>query len=447
MGKVALNHNRFEQSRKEHPSVEPTLTKDNVILIDEIGAKTEEEYINEYMQPFIDEYNNKQKRKDRKINENYVDYWRKSEQHNKSGCKSQMMYEFVLQVGNHKSIGQHYYETEDMEWKERLRGNLIKYYQEALKQFQEAYPHLKVVSAVIHFDEPLGTPHMHIDVIGLGTEYKRGLSTQISIGRALEQDGVKRIENMTQEEKAKYKIGGRDWEGFQITRFSQDVRHDILNEIAKDMGLEVDLEETHGLKHQSINNVREEVQALYQGREDIQADIKRLNINRANIQKANEINKQNNDRLREQNQELRVENNKLCQEQDTLITENGQIKQETSKMQQLLEFLKETIEKLTKIKDRLPSITTYPHYTEIKGHITNAEHLIEDEKQYREGRVEVDKAEELIKTDEAGSRRQREQVYKPKIQYTGYQQRVMNNLERMAEKEDKDSREYEEPNL
>ena len=39
MGKVALNHNRFEQSRKEHPSVDPTLTQDNVVLIDEIGAK------------------------------------------------------------------------------------------------------------------------------------------------------------------------------------------------------------------------------------------------------------------------------------------------------------------------------------------------------------------------------------------------------------------------
>ncbi len=55
--------------------------------------------------------------------------------------------------------------------------------------FQSRNPHLCVFNAVIHLDE--ATPHIHIDFVPFATEQKRGLSTRVSLTKALEQQGFK----------------------------------------------------------------------------------------------------------------------------------------------------------------------------------------------------------------------------------------------------------------
>ena len=55
--------------------------------------------------------------------------------------------------------------------------------------FQARNPHLRVFNAVIHLDE--ATPHIHIDFVPFATEQKRGLSTRVSLTKALEQQGFK----------------------------------------------------------------------------------------------------------------------------------------------------------------------------------------------------------------------------------------------------------------
>lgn len=55
--------------------------------------------------------------------------------------------------------------------------------------FQARNPHLRVFNAVIHLDE--ATPHIHIDFVPFTTEQKRGLSTRVSLTKALEQQGFK----------------------------------------------------------------------------------------------------------------------------------------------------------------------------------------------------------------------------------------------------------------
>jgi len=57
------------------------------------------------------------------------------------------------------------------------------------ENFQTRNPHLRVFNAVIHLDE--ATPHIHIDFIPFATEQKRGLSTRVSLTKALEQQGFK----------------------------------------------------------------------------------------------------------------------------------------------------------------------------------------------------------------------------------------------------------------
>jgi len=60
---------------------------------------------------------------------------------------------------------------------------------EFTEKFQARNPHLRVFNAVIHLDE--ATPHIHIDFVPFATEQKRGLSTRVSLTKALEQQGFK----------------------------------------------------------------------------------------------------------------------------------------------------------------------------------------------------------------------------------------------------------------
>lgn len=60
-----------------------------------------------------------------------------------------------------------------------------------LRQFAESFqarnPQLRVFNAVIHMDEE--TPHLHLDFVPFATGQKRGLSTRVSLTKALEQQG------------------------------------------------------------------------------------------------------------------------------------------------------------------------------------------------------------------------------------------------------------------
>ena len=116
------------------------------------------------------EFNAKQKRKDRCI-ENYYEKIR-------NGKQEKPFYEVIFQIGN----------TEDMsstsENGELARDVLDKF----MRTFQERNPQLHVFSAHLHMDE--ATPHLHIDFIPFTTGSKRGLSTRVSLKQALADQGI-----------------------------------------------------------------------------------------------------------------------------------------------------------------------------------------------------------------------------------------------------------------
>ncbi len=219
--------------RKTHTAnVDTTLSNDNVVLIDRLQGRTIEEYTNEKMQPYIDAYNAKQKRSDRKINEPYCSYFNSIS----SKKRGQLAYEAVMQYGEHDNIGGQFYEGKN---REALKKEFTEVYAEELEAFQKMHPHLEVLWATIHFDEPEGTPHMHIGYQPIGEGYKQGLEKQISIGKALSLDGYDRLENRS---KAKD-------EGFQMQRMFRKVREHLKVNV---FSLGYDLkEEEHGKKHQT----------------------------------------------------------------------------------------------------------------------------------------------------------------------------------------------------
>lgn len=114
----------------------------------------------------VREYNSKQKRSDRKIN-SYLDSIRKDKYKNE--C-----YEFIAQIGNAEN---------QLSDKQEAKKLLKIFY----KNFEKNNPNLKVIGAYFHGDEK--TPHIHIDYIPVASGFKKGLSVQNSLTKALRQQG------------------------------------------------------------------------------------------------------------------------------------------------------------------------------------------------------------------------------------------------------------------
>lgn len=208
-GQVNYKHN-IRREGKSRENIDPSLTKYNVTLADEVsevgGIK---QYVNKMYQPYIDEFNAKQKRNDRKIKGSYID-WHKLN-YSKPGRKMPpYVLDIVMQIGNATDFGRFWYKDHN----ESTRDMLIDFFKDALEQFKKDHPHLKVACAVIHFDEPDGTPHMHITVVPNVTErgvFKTSLQGRASLSKALELDGIERVGERSE----------ALMEGFQMERFKE----------------------------------------------------------------------------------------------------------------------------------------------------------------------------------------------------------------------------------
>ncbi|MCD7854776.1 MAG: plasmid recombination protein [Clostridiales bacterium] len=164
-GSLAHNNREFIEGNVDFDRV-----KDNVYYKQE---SLEAAYTNCFAEA-IENYNAKQKRKDRRIAgvKGYM------EQIKNSGNREKLFYESVIQVGNiyDSAVG-----TE--------QGELCKtILDEYMKDFEERNPNLYVFNAVMHCDEC--TPHLHIDYIPLGRGYKQGLMVRNSLDRAFKQQGI-----------------------------------------------------------------------------------------------------------------------------------------------------------------------------------------------------------------------------------------------------------------
>lgn len=129
-----------------------------------------EQAYHELFDEALAEFNAKQKRKDRCI-ENYYEKIR-------DGKQEKTFYEVIFQIGNKDDMGA------AGENAELAKTVLDKFY----RSFLERNPQLHVFSAHLHMDE--ATPHLHIDFIPFTTGSKRGLSTRVSLKQALADQGI-----------------------------------------------------------------------------------------------------------------------------------------------------------------------------------------------------------------------------------------------------------------
>lgn len=118
----------------------------------------------------VREYNARQKREDRKID----DYYNLIKGHD----KKHVVYEMIISIGNLD------YEPDPEVGKKIMR--------EFYENWEKRNPSLALIGAYYHADEA-GVPHVHLDYIPVGEGYKRGLSIQNGLNRALEQQGLKTL--------------------------------------------------------------------------------------------------------------------------------------------------------------------------------------------------------------------------------------------------------------
>ena len=159
-------------------NVDPTRTRLNV----EYCYTPIEEAYHQLFDAALSEFNAKQKRKDRCI-ENYYEKIR-------DGKQEKPFYEVIFQVGNKDDMGT------VGENAELAKTILDKFY----RSFLERNPHLRVYSAHLHMDE--ATPHLHVDFVPVATGQSRGLSTRVSMKQALKQQGFESLGRKQTEWKA-----------------------------------------------------------------------------------------------------------------------------------------------------------------------------------------------------------------------------------------------------
>lgn len=243
-GKGSLNHN----SRKFHAkNTDPNRTHWNVEYCNEVIKDVYHELFDEALK----RYNDKQTRKDRKID----DYYEKI----RSGKQEKLFHEVILQIGDKDNMGS-----------ETVEGQLAaKVLDEYMKGFQERNPTLRVFAAHLHLDE--ATPHLHIDFIPYVTGSKRGLDTRVSLKQALSSLGFKggsrsetELNQWVQSEKQKLAMvmreNGIEWDQkgtheqhLSVLDYKKKVREQEVEELAEHKSLLIN--ELHG-----INECVEEIQ-------------------------------------------------------------------------------------------------------------------------------------------------------------------------------------------
>lgn len=274
------------------------------------------------------EYNNKQTRDDRKID----NYFNKIS----DDTKHDLACEIVIELGNME-----YWDDKSLEYKYQM----TQVFEQQLEDIQEIVPDFYIANVTIHFDEH--SPHMHIVGVPVKENCKTGLSRQVGKTSIFTKESLVIIQDKMRERcidefniaygldsklKEKQKGKNRDITSYERKLFNERVK---------------------GLK-QEISNLQNEVSSLEDNKESINKQITKLNKDKDDI--SDDIDKKkklNNKIVIKSKNRVWDENEKLKEEIDDLKRENSQLKykyEESEKEKHyLLYYIKKFIDKMPKV--------------------------------------------------------------------------------------------------
>ena len=306
-GEGSIGHNTRSFIAK---NVDASRTKDNIILINEDIKQV----YHKLFDKALDEYNAKQKRKDRQI-KNYYEKIKRSKQ-------EKLFYEVIVQIGNKDDTGVGSYSAE-------IATQILKDYVEL---FQFRNPQLYVFGVYIHMDEE--TPHLHLDFVPWVSSSERGLETRTSLKGALAGRGF-----------ASEGKGNTEWQ-----QWSENEKEDIAS-IMERYGIGWHKKGTYN-KHLSVLDYKKqerakEVAALEVELEDVQVvlDLKE--------ERADALDKE----IRRKQTEFKWEQDKAQKKLDDTLTENRELETEGRILQlknsRLQNEYYEAVDKLTDKKNEI----------------------------------------------------------------------------------------------
>ena len=239
-GKGSLNHNNRNHIYK---NVDSSRTENNIYYAKESLEVAYQKCFGEA----LEDYNAKQKRADRKIENYYAHLFGNANKDTvaTSSNKEKSFYEIVVGIGdkNNTAVGS-------------ADGELAtKILDEYARGFSERNPNFYVFNSVLHLDEK--TPHLHIDYVPVAGGYRNGISLRNSQSVALQQMGFGKNKNSINE----WRIQERK----------------ILRELCQQYGLDI-AEETKGrgktLTPDEYKKIRDEVKDEMKTDPDIMDELR-----------------------------------------------------------------------------------------------------------------------------------------------------------------------------
>lgn len=216
-------------------------------------------------------YNENQTRADRKI-EDYFEHVANKEQ--------DMAVEIIIQVGDRAY------------WQEHLENKVFmrQIYRTILAELQYRLPQFVVANAVVHMDED--SPHMHVVGVPVGTDYKKGMSKQVSKRKVFTknvlsivlQDKLREFANQKAEivlgEQIREKSKGRnhDLSVMEYKVLKEEIRYDELKEQTDEKQQEKELlerEKKHLMQEYDTLSMRVEVKKM--DYEEVEERVKEAN--------------------------------------------------------------------------------------------------------------------------------------------------------------------------
>ena len=233
---------------------------------DDIVNDVKQVYLEEFEQARI-EYNNKQTREDRKIE----DYFKKvCESQNDVAC------EIIIELG-------------DMEFwnnKDKIyRFKMVDVYNEQIKDLTKIIPNFKIANATIHFDET--SPHMHIVGVPIIENCTRGMKKQVGKSKLFTKTSLTEIQDKMRN--ACIKSYNKFYEVNTRLKEKQKGRNQDIN--VNDMGNYREIKKQLAKKEQKLEKANNQTKKLDNTSKDIDkilGILKPTKLNKNNMVISNE---------------------------------------------------------------------------------------------------------------------------------------------------------------
>ena len=311
------------------------------------------------------EYNSRQVREDRKIN----DYF----SHVSNNSKNDLACEIIIELGD-----KNFWDTKDMNYKKKMT-NVFK---EQVKDLEKIVPNFKIASAIIHYDET--SPHLHIIGVPIKYNNKYGLSKQVGKSNVFTKESLVKIQDKMRilciesfnkeyltNNKLKPKLKGRN-KDFHVSEMDnyQKMKRNI--EVHKN-NLDIAKEQTQNLSNKSkeIRNILENLKSKglvknqlimdVTNRDEVIAFIDLVDRSINEYKSSQEVlvtlkegenelinNRQRINQLLNNNEQSNNEINKLKDKINSKTTEISELKKENNLLKSSLEHFKTLVYNLIK---------------------------------------------------------------------------------------------------